>query len=160
MVHLGPRRSQRIRNRPLHQRPSASRTPVRHSLLRNYGVALRANPLHKHRLTDPHCRFGVQFGVFQPAIRHPPYTGTMHPPIRLVAIDMDGTLLPALSQNVSRRNADALRAAQAGRVTVVIATGRRSAYTIPLLESLGLRAGYPSHYVQWCSDQNSGRRTH
>jgi hypothetical protein len=67
----------------------------------------------------------------------------MHPPIRLVAIDMDGTLLPALSQNVSRRNADALRAAQQAGVTVVIATGRRSAYTIPLLESLGLRADTP-----------------
>ena len=67
----------------------------------------------------------------------------MHPPIRRVAIDMDGTLLPALSQNVSRRNADALRAAQQAGVTVVIATGRRSAYTIPLLESLGLRADTP-----------------
>jgi hydroxymethylpyrimidine pyrophosphatase-like HAD family hydrolase len=67
----------------------------------------------------------------------------MHPPIRLVAIDMDGTLLPALSQTVSRRNAQALRAAQRAGVTVVIATGRRSAYTIPLLESLGLRADTP-----------------
>ncbi len=67
----------------------------------------------------------------------------MHPPLRLVAIDMDGTLLPAATQKVSQRNAEALRAAQAAGVTVAIATGRRTAYTIPLLEGLGLRADTP-----------------
>lgn len=67
----------------------------------------------------------------------------MHPPVRLVAIDMDGTLLPTLSTEVSRRNAQALRAAQAAGVTVAIATGRRAAYTAPLLETLGLRADTP-----------------
>jgi Cof subfamily protein (haloacid dehalogenase superfamily) len=67
----------------------------------------------------------------------------MHPPVRLVAIDMDGTLLPSFSQAISRRNADALRAAQRAGVTVVIATGRRTAYTAPLLEGLGLRADTP-----------------
>jgi len=67
----------------------------------------------------------------------------MHPPIRLVAIDMDGTLLPTISQNVSERNAQALRAAQQAGVTVVIATGRRLAYATPLLESIGLRADTP-----------------
>ena len=67
----------------------------------------------------------------------------MHPPIRLVAIDMDGTLLPTLSAEVSRRNAQTLRAAQQAGVTVVIATGRRAAYTAPLLGGLGLRADTP-----------------
>jgi|SRR5580658_199918 Cof subfamily protein (haloacid dehalogenase superfamily) len=67
----------------------------------------------------------------------------MHPPVRLIAIDMDGTLLPALSQTISRRSALALRAAQEAGITVAIATGRRSAYTTPLLEGLGLRADTP-----------------
>ncbi len=67
----------------------------------------------------------------------------MHPPVRLVAIDMDGTLLPAATQKISQRNAQALRAVQAAGVTVAIATGRRTAYTAPLLEGLGLRADTP-----------------
>jgi len=67
----------------------------------------------------------------------------MHPPVRLVAIDMDGTLLPTFSQAVSRRNAQALRAAQEAGITVAIATGRRTAYTAPLLDGLGLRADMP-----------------
>jgi len=75
--------------------------------------------------------------------RFPHYTGVMHPPVRLIAIDMDGTLLPLLSQTVSPRSADALRSAQQAGVTVAIATGRRSAYTTPLLEGLGLRADTP-----------------
>ena len=67
----------------------------------------------------------------------------MHPPVRLVAIDMDGTLLPTFSQAISLRNAQALRAAQNAGVTVAIATGRRTAYTAPLLEGLGLRTDMP-----------------
>ena len=67
----------------------------------------------------------------------------MHPPVRLVAIDMDGTLLATFAQEVSRRNAQALRTAQAAGITVVIATGRRTAYTTPLLEGVGLRADTP-----------------
>jgi len=67
----------------------------------------------------------------------------MHPPVRLVAIDIDGTLLPTFSQTISSRNAEALRAAQRAGVTVAIATGRRTAYTAPLLEGLGLRADMP-----------------
>jgi hypothetical protein len=67
----------------------------------------------------------------------------MHPPVRLVAIDMDGTLLPTFSQSISPRNATALRAAQQSGITVAIATGRRTAYTAPLLEGLGLRADMP-----------------
>lgn len=71
------------------------------------------------------------------------YTEFMHPPVRLVAIDMDGTLLSTFGQAVSRRNAQALRAMQEAGVTVAIATGRRAGYTAPLLEKLGLRADTP-----------------
>jgi hydroxymethylpyrimidine pyrophosphatase-like HAD family hydrolase len=67
----------------------------------------------------------------------------MHPPIRLVAIDMDGTLLPNYAQKISERTARALKAVQEAGVTVAIATGRRNAYTAPLLEGLGLRADTP-----------------
>lgn len=67
----------------------------------------------------------------------------MHPPIRLVAIDVDGTLLPSFSQSISTRNAQALVAAQQAGITVAIATGRRMAYTAPLLDGLGLRADTP-----------------
>lgn len=63
--------------------------------------------------------------------------------VRLVAIDMDGTLLPDFSTVVSRRNRLALRAAQEAGITVVIATGRRQAFTAPLLEGVGLRAETP-----------------
>src|SRR5580704_18706479 len=67
----------------------------------------------------------------------------MHPPVRLVAIDMDGTLLPALSQTMSERTGQSLQAAQAAGITVAIATGRRLAYTLPLIENLRLRADTP-----------------
>ena len=76
-------------------------------------------------------------------LRHARYTGTMHPPIRLVAIDMDGTLLPSFAQAISDRTARALKAVQEAGVTVAIATGRRTAYTAPLLDGLGLRADTP-----------------
>ncbi|MFZ0394683.1 MAG: Cof-type HAD-IIB family hydrolase [Terracidiphilus sp.] len=67
----------------------------------------------------------------------------MHPPVRLVAIDVDGTLLPSFAQRVSERTARSLRAAQAAGITIAVATGRRVAYTVPLLQALGLRADTP-----------------
>ncbi len=67
----------------------------------------------------------------------------MHPTPRLIAIDVDGTLLPTGSQTISERNARALKAAQEAGITVAIATGRRPAYTVPLLAGLGLRADTP-----------------
>jgi Cof subfamily protein (haloacid dehalogenase superfamily) len=67
----------------------------------------------------------------------------MHPPVRLVAIDMDGTLLPSFAQKIGERTARALQAAQDAGIIVAIATGRRTAYTAPLLEGLGLRADTP-----------------
>src|SRR5271154_5010997 len=64
-------------------------------------------------------------------------------PIRLVAIDMDGTLLPDFSTVVSERNRRALREAQEAGIVVAIATGRRQAFTAPLLTEVGLRADTP-----------------
>jgi hypothetical protein len=67
----------------------------------------------------------------------------MHPPPRLVAIDVDGTLLPTFAQEISPRNARALKAAQEAGIIVALATGRRTAYTVPLLQGLGLQADTP-----------------
>jgi Cof subfamily protein (haloacid dehalogenase superfamily) len=70
------------------------------------------------------------------------FAATVHP-IRLVAIDMDGTLLPDFSAVVSERNQRALREAQQAGIVVAIATGRRQAFTAPLLGGVGLRADTP-----------------
>jgi Cof subfamily protein (haloacid dehalogenase superfamily) len=67
----------------------------------------------------------------------------MHSPIRLVAIDMDGTLLPTFAREISPRTAAALHSAQKAGITLAIATGRRTAYAAPMLEGLGLRADTP-----------------
>jgi Cof subfamily protein (haloacid dehalogenase superfamily) len=67
----------------------------------------------------------------------------MHPPVRLVAIDVDGTLLSPSARELSRRTARALKTAQEEGITVAIATGRRTAYTLPLLEGHGFRADMP-----------------
>ncbi len=67
----------------------------------------------------------------------------MHPPVWLVAIDVDGTLLPSFAQKVSERTGRALVAAQEAGITVAIATGRRTDYTTPLLVGRGLRADTP-----------------
>jgi len=56
---------------------------------------------------------------------------------------MDGTLLPTFAQKIGERTARALKAAQQAGIIVAIATGRRTAYTAPLLEGLGLRADTP-----------------
>ena len=56
---------------------------------------------------------------------------------------MDGTLLPTFAKTISERTAQALRTAQEAGITVAIATGRRTAYTVPMLEGLGLRADMP-----------------
>jgi Cof subfamily protein (haloacid dehalogenase superfamily) len=67
----------------------------------------------------------------------------MHPPVRLVAIDVDGTLLPTLGREMSRRTVRALQRTQEEGITVAIATGRRLAYTLPLLDGHGFRADMP-----------------
>jgi hydroxymethylpyrimidine pyrophosphatase-like HAD family hydrolase len=60
-------------------------------------------------------------------------------PVKLIAIDIDGTLLPTLGTMISERNRRALRQAQSAGVEIVIATGRRQAYAAPLIEPIGLR---------------------
>jgi len=58
---------------------------------------------------------------------------------RLIAIDMDGTLLGSDGQ-VSARNLAALHLAESSGAEVVIATGRRHCYAMRVLRGLGLRA--------------------
>ncbi len=62
----------------------------------------------------------------------------MNSPIRLAAFDIDGTLMPSSGTRMSDRTMAALRAAKAAGIEVVIATGRRGAYALPLLEPIGL----------------------
>jgi len=56
---------------------------------------------------------------------------------------MDGTLLSNFAQALSPRTVRALRTAQEAGITVAIATGRRTAFTTPLLEGHGLRTDMP-----------------
>ena len=58
--------------------------------------------------------------------------------MRMVAVDVDGTLLGA-DGKVSARNVAALKAAERAGVEVVIATGRRHSYAMRVLRGLGLR---------------------
>ena len=162
-------RRSRLEFGSLNNSPAAGRTPIRDGLFAEHGVALAANPFHSFKITGSGGQirgFGTKTPVppqkvsrtagGQPRRRQmaPPqvafgptaggrYTGAMHPPVRLVAIDMDGTLLPGSSKELSPRTARALRAAQQAGICVAIATGRRTAYTTPLLEGLGLRADTP-----------------
>ena len=57
--------------------------------------------------------------------------------VRMVAVDVDGTLLGA-DGKVSARNIAALQAAERAGVQVVIATGRRHSYAMKVLRGLGL----------------------
>ena len=59
-------------------------------------------------------------------------------PTRLIAIDIDGTLLPTSGLRISERNREALLRAEAEGIHIVVATGRRQAYAIPVLELAGL----------------------
>ncbi len=56
----------------------------------------------------------------------------------MIAIDIDGTLMPSSGLRVSPRNCEALRAAEAAGIEIVIATGRREAYAMPLVSQVGL----------------------
>ena len=59
----------------------------------------------------------------------------MRPAIRLLAIDIDGTLLDTHSQ-LPRRNASALEAAHRAGVEVVLVTGRWFAFALPVAQLL------------------------
>lgn len=63
----------------------------------------------------------------------------MTSPIKLVAIDIDGTLLPSAGTEISARNQRALLEAEAAGIELVIATGRRQSYTTPLILPVGLK---------------------
>jgi hydroxymethylpyrimidine pyrophosphatase-like HAD family hydrolase len=58
--------------------------------------------------------------------------------IRMIALDMDGTLLGA-DGHVSKRNLAAIRSAEDAGLKVVVATGRRHSYAMRQLNGLGLR---------------------
>ena len=58
--------------------------------------------------------------------------------VRMIAVDVDGTLLGAEGK-VSARNTAALKAAERAGAEVVIATGRRHSYAMKVLRDLGLR---------------------
>ena len=60
----------------------------------------------------------------------------MNPPIRLIAIDIDGTLLDPQFQ-VSEANLAALRRAHQAGVEIVLVTGRRHMFAMPIAEALG-----------------------
>lgn len=60
-------------------------------------------------------------------------------PIKLIAIDIDGTLLPSAGTHISDRNRRALLDAEAAGIRLVIATGRRQAYAAPLIDPVGLK---------------------
>jgi hydroxymethylpyrimidine pyrophosphatase-like HAD family hydrolase len=62
----------------------------------------------------------------------------MASPVRLIAIDIDGTLLPTVGGQVTARTCRALREAEAAGIELVIATGRRQAYAAPLIHPIGL----------------------
>lgn len=64
----------------------------------------------------------------------------MIPAIRLIAIDIDGTLLPGSGGVMSERTCRALREAQESGIEIVIATGRRQAYAVPIILPARLRS--------------------
>jgi Cof subfamily protein (haloacid dehalogenase superfamily) len=57
-------------------------------------------------------------------------------PVRLIAIDIDGTLLDSKAQ-VSQANLDALRRAHEADIETVLVTGRRHRFALPIAEQLG-----------------------
>lgn len=61
----------------------------------------------------------------------------MTPPIRLLALDIDGTLLDPQFK-ISPENLAALRAAHAAGVEIVLATGRRHDYALPIAQEIAV----------------------
>jgi Cof subfamily protein (haloacid dehalogenase superfamily) len=60
-------------------------------------------------------------------------------PVKLIAIDIDGTLLPSNGTTISERNLRALRQAEEAGIEIVVATGRRHVYAMPILQPIGLK---------------------
>jgi Cof subfamily protein (haloacid dehalogenase superfamily) len=57
-------------------------------------------------------------------------------PVRLIAVDIDGTLIDS-TLDVPEANLQALRRAQAAGVQIVLVTGRRHRFAMPVAEQLG-----------------------
>lgn len=72
-------------------------------------------------------------------------TELTHPPIKLIALDVDGTLLNS-KHELSDRNRRALIAAREAGVQVVLATGKTRHSTARVIEAAGLKT--PGIYVQ------------
>jgi Cof subfamily protein (haloacid dehalogenase superfamily) len=62
--------------------------------------------------------------------------GLVKPPIRLLGVDIDGTLLNPEFQ-ISPTDMAALRRAHAAGVEVVVVTGRRHTFALPIVQQLG-----------------------
>lgn len=60
----------------------------------------------------------------------------MKRPIRLIAIDLDGTLLNSKVE-LPHQNRDALRRAHEAGIEIVLGTGRRHDFALPIAQSLG-----------------------
>ena len=58
------------------------------------------------------------------------------PPIRLIAVDIDGTLLNSQFR-VSEKDLQALRRANQQGIEVILVTGRRHAFALPIAQQLG-----------------------
>jgi Cof subfamily protein (haloacid dehalogenase superfamily) len=58
------------------------------------------------------------------------------PPIRLLAVDIDGTLLNS-QFHITQADLDALRHAHESGVEVILVTGRRHTFALPMAEQLG-----------------------
>lgn len=57
----------------------------------------------------------------------------------MIVVDIDGTLMPSSGAWIGSRTCEALRRAEGSGLQIVIATGRRQAYAVPLLTQIGLR---------------------
>lgn len=60
----------------------------------------------------------------------------MIPPIRLIAVDIDGTLLNSKFR-ISEKDLHALRQANQDGIEVILVTGRRHTFALPIAEQLG-----------------------
>jgi Cof subfamily protein (haloacid dehalogenase superfamily) len=63
-------------------------------------------------------------------------SNVLKPPIRMLAVDIDGTLLNPQFQ-ISPADLAALRRAERGGIEVILVTGRRHAFALPIAEQLG-----------------------
>jgi Cof subfamily protein (haloacid dehalogenase superfamily) len=92
--------------------------------------------------------------------------------IRLLALDIDGTLLDPHFK-ISPQNLSALRAAHAAGIEIILATGRRHDYALPIAQELGIPArlissngalirstGGQTFYADWLPAATAARVIH